>query len=1150
MSEALQRTEAEQARASDPAASAWVRANAGTGKTHVLVQRVLRLLLTGTSPDGIVCLTFTKAAAAEMANRLTRLLGEWAVAPRDDLGERLGRLLGRAPSEEEMARAQRLFCHVLDTPGGLRIQTIHAFCERILRQFPLESGVAPGFSVLAEAESLARLRAAIRSVLEDTAAAPDDLLDRDLETVAAHVREDRFEQLLEAALRHGHVLRQMIRATEVENTTLEALIADALGAPVEVDLGATERAQAEVLSTARIDRAVAALLATGGKRDAERAADLQRAVEASDPASRIEAFRAAFMTGAGKPRSDNGFPSKAVLDGAPDVAADLRAARDHFADLEATRVALETAQASAALFRVTDTVIQRYEGGKQADGALDYDDLIGRTVDLLSHGSAWVLYRLDGGIEHLLIDEAQDNSRAQWQVAELLSQEFFAGETAGAADRSLFAVGDEKQSIYGFQGAAPEHFTELATAFRDRAGAARHTWHDVPLTRSFRTVEPILQAVDLVFGGENGLGARIGARAAVAHEAHREGEAGLVEVWPTEKPPERTDSDPWAPLDEPREGTEAVHRLAARIADRIKGWIDSGEVLASQGRPIRPSDILILVRKRQPFAGPMIAALKSRGVPVAGADRMRLTDQLAVKDLMALGDALLLPGDDLSLAAVLKSPLFGASEDDLFMLAHERDGSLWEALEEASAQDPQCAAMEARLALWRSEALSLRPFEFYAAVLDRDGARDRLIAQVGPEAADAIDEFLNLALAHEETGPATLQGFLAWLRETGSEVRRDMEQGADQVRVMTVHGAKGLEANIVILPDTCSMGAARGGPLVRVPRDAPPAFDTCLAWAVSSAARLPAIEQVQRARQARDEAESYRLLYVAMTRARDRLYITGFESRKPRGRDEGCWYDLVYAALEGQAQHRAADDGGSVLRLETKPSTVPAATRPAAAPEPAMTPPEWLRKQAPAEVPVIPESPSAHGEPADMQPSGAPRSAKIARRRGELIHLLLEWLPEVSPDSREIEAERIADTAGAGQTADGLDSAVRTEAIITALTIVNEPDFAHLFGPGSRAEVPVAADMDRSGELARLSGRIDRLVVRDSDILVIDYKTDAHVPSAAEGAPGAYIAQLSAYCRALRPLFPDKSVRSFILWTSGPALMEIPSRTGGASAGA
>lgn len=1134
-SEALRRTEAAQARAADPHASAWVRANAGTGKTHVLVARVLRLLLDGAPVEGIVCLTFTKAAAAEMANRLAKELGDWAVLSPDALGVRLAKLLARTPSPEEMLAARRLFASVLDTPGGLRIQTIHAFCERILRQFPLEADVAPGFSVLSEVDSRMRLRTATAAVLEQAAGAPEMPLGAVLETVAAHAAEAQFETLLSTVLRERAALAGMTAAAEDAGFKLEQLIAEALGAPADADLAAVAAAQADVLSDLQIARIVQALDDGSEKTDGARAASLRCAMRACTGTARIDAFREVFLTKDGKPRADTRFFTKAVERQTPDAAAELRAARDRFDALEQTRRALETAHASAALLILADAVIARYERGKRTEGALDYDDLIARTVSLLTHGSAWVLYRLDGGIDHLLIDEAQDNSLAQWRVAELLSEEFFAGAGARGARRSLFAVGDEKQSIYGFQGAAPDHFAALGALFRARARSGRHRWHEEPLSLSFRTVAPVLRAVDLVFGGENGLGARIGAQDEVRHDAHREAEPGLVEVWPPEIPPEQGETDAWSPLDEPDADAGAVERLAARIAGRIKGWLDGGEILASQGRPIRPGDVLILVRKRAPFAAPMIAALKRRGIPVAGADRMRLTDQLAVMDLMALGDALLLPGDDLSLAAVLKSPIFGLSEDELFALAHGREGSLWEALE-AAADAPRCAEAEAQLALWRDEALAARPFEFYAGCLDRDGVRARLIAGGGPEAGDAIEAFVNLTLAYEQTGPASVQGFLAWLREAGSEVRRDMEHGTGQVRVMTVHGAKGLEANIVILPDTCSMRPGSGGPVIRLRRDAPGVFGDCLVWAAGGRG-LPAIETARQRIRDAEEAESYRLLYVAMTRARDRLYVTGFENRTKRGRDAGCWYDVVRAALEGAADRTTDAEGREVLRLETPGPAAALVERRARGSGNMPPPPAWLLAPAPAETGPKTARPSAKGDAPLAGRGGAP--AEVARLRGEVMHLLLERLPAIRPEARRAEADRLAAQAGP---AAGLDAAARDGMISQALAIVGNPAFAHLFGVGSRAEVPLAAALAAgdTGEQAHLYGRIDRLVVRDDDVLVIDYKTDRQVPDTPDAAPDAYLAQLAGYCSALMQVFPDKQVRGFILWTGAARLMEIP----------
>jgi len=352
--------------------------------------------------------------------------------------------------------------------------------------------------------------------------------------------------------------------------------------------------------------------------------------------------------------------------------------------------------------------------------------------------------------------------------------------------------------------------------------------------------------------------------------------------------------------------------------------------------------------------------------------------------------------------------------------------------------------------------------------------------------------------------------------------------------VMTVHGAKGLEAPIVFLPDTCTMSARGGGPILRVPRDAPAEFGDCLVWAAGEAKRLPAIEQVRSAEKSAEEAESYRLLYVAMTRARDRLYLTGFENRTARGRDHGCWYDVVHDALEGAAETVTGEDGEPVLRLEKPVDILPTAEPAEASAVMPAALPAWLSTPAKVEASADALRPSAKEDAQEAPASNRP--AEAARLRGDLIHLLLERLPEIAPDQRRAEAERlVADYAPASDT--DLNDATRKDAVATALGILAAPEFAHLFGPGSRAEVPIAAQIETASGPARLSGRIDRLVVRADDVLVIDYKTDASVPAA---APPGYAAQLDAYCRALAAVFPGKRLRAFVLWTSGPSLMEIP----------
>ncbi len=850
---ALADTTRRQGEAADPRASVWVSANAGTGKTHVLSNRVLRLLLDGTPPERILCLTYTKAAAAEMSKRVFDKLAVWTKLSDHDLGKALQDLTGMAPATTEMALARTLFARAIETPGGLKVQTIHAFAERILKRFPLEAGVSPDFAILDEETSTRLLREATDDMLARAAADREAPLGRALQTVIAHASENQFDQVLKSAIHARGWLDWMARlggdAANGDHADLgrdpiavaEPLYRRHFGVAPDASDEVLLAAMANVLGDAELRHAITGLAASDGKSDLAMADALIVARDAPSPAARVDALRKALLKKDGEPKADNRFVTLAVRDADPSLHPMLARARDRLADLAMQRRALSVVAATLALARLALDVMQIYAAAKARRAALDFDDLIAHTARLLGNGSSvegaaeWVLFKLDGGLTHILVDESQDTSPTQWAIVEALTEGFFAAAGGEVRPRTLFAVGDEKQSIYSFQGAAPHLFAAKGAHFARRVSESGHVWRALPLTLSFRTVAPVLAAVDAVFTSATrtpGLGEGI------RHEACRVGHAGVVELWETEKPHEVAHGSVWAPLEE-----EAVHsaadRLAARIAGQIDGWLKNGEMLPSEGRRVTAGDILILVRKRRPFAQPMVAALKARGIPVAGADRMRLSDQIGVADLIALGDFLTLPEDDLSLAVVLKSPLFGLDDDDLIRIAPDRKRTLWKALADAAGAGTPGAeryreAVET-LRRWRKAADFDPPFEFLANLLDRDGMRKRFIARLGSECADGLDELLSLAITYDESAPPSLPGFLTWLRESDREVKRDMEHGRDEVRVMTVHGAKGLEAPIVFMPDTCMSkgGGRQQGTLTALPRmvrheGAPPP----LAWPV------------------------------------------------------------------------------------------------------------------------------------------------------------------------------------------------------------------------------------------------------------------------------------------------------------------------------
>ena len=1158
------------------------------------------MLLAGTQPERILCLTYTKAAAAEMSTRVFSELGFWVTKSGADLDAALRNLLSRSPTAAETERARSLFARAIETPGGLKVQTIHAFAERLLQRFPLEAGVTPGFSILDDVMAAQLLRDAIDATLRAATHAPASPLGMALTTTVAFAADESFDTILSTALDHKDWLEHVVKVYGHDKNGVLRDPYDAISRDYRAAFAIERDQTRETIDQQRLSllpdeflRRARDVLAQSSTVDQEIADNITDALNAQEESARLEALSRVYLTKSMTPRADSRFCLKAVCETEPVLTQKLRDARDRFAALTDKRRALDVIEATISLMRLADAVLTRFSSLKARRAALDFEDLIRHTVGLLrtSEAAQWVLYKLDGGLDHILVDESQDTSPQQWRIVESLAAEFFAGSgtredwppvtTASASNgidtssglpappaRTLFAVGDEKQSIYSFQGARPEEFARMGNVFRKHAKAAGVPWHDIPLTLSFRTVAPILNAVDRVFADAQrtpGLTAttsnQTGASTTnpIAHAAHRIGHAGLVEIWDTEKAGKAETLDAWTPDEGTGEIAPAV-RLAERIADRIKEMTESGERLLSEDRPITPGDILILVRKRHPFAHPMVAALKSRGIAVAGADRLSLADQIAVQDLIALGDFLTLPEDDLALANVLKSPLFGFDDDDLLAIAHGRKGTLWKALLDQRDRQPAYESAASLLRDWRRRADFLPPYEFLTGVLDRDGMRQKLLGRLGPEAADGIDELINLAIAFDDEAPPSLTGFLVYLRESTRQIKRDMDHGRDEVRIMTVHGAKGLEAPVVFLPDTCTTSAAgRRSSLVplalpHASEQAPPAF----IWKIKDSKDLAPIATGDQKVKDREQEELNRLLYVAMTRARDRLYVSGFEGKKKRPAD--CWYDLVLSGLENALVEATNSQGNTVRRIETSQSAVARRRKSSLSELQTATPLEpWALAHAPREetltMPLAPSrlapydvdeagdplpAPPSKGMPAHEDPPAAPpRVLSSGNRflRGTLTHALLEHLPKVPADKWHAAAKGFV--AARGQQ---LSPKVRQSIITETLSILENSEFACLFGPDSRAEVPIAAQIPRPsgrGPALKLNGQIDRLAIDGNRVFIIDYKTNRPPPSDVEKVADAYLYQLAAYRLALAQLFPDKALKIAILWTDGPRLMEF-----------
>ena len=926
--------------AANPKASSWLAANAGSGKTHVLAQRVINLLLEGFEPEKIFCITFTKAAAANMAKRVFDTLAAWTTYDDAKLDNVIHEQLGEAPDGARRALARRLFARALETPGGLKVQTVHAFCTRLLHQFPFEANVAARFTVLDEAEQTQLLERLTLGVLLDGAKDADGPLGRALATAMTAAADQTFRDVVRDAIgRRDAIARSVMDAGGVEAAI--AVMAGALGLKPGETRDSIEQ---EFFTSSEIPpqqwTAIAAALAQGGKNDAEQARRF--GLLASLPLSdRVQTYLDIFCnTTDRKPRKM--VASKSVKDA--QLVEQLNAEQARVCMLLDRLRAAICCERSTALLTVADAVLRRYHDEKARRGLLDYEDLIDKTLALLtSIDAAWVHYKLDLGIDHLLIDEAQDTSSKQWQIVRKLVAEFTAGAGARDVFRSIFAVGDEKQSIYSFQNAAPKEFAAMRRYFERAHSASGLAFLPGRLEHSFRSGVNILAAVDLVFASIAG-SVTSDSDGFPPHIALPGAPPGLVEIWDPTEPGERPEIEGWdAPFDTVSETSPRV-KLAQRIAHTVRQLVDVREPVGIDRHAARCGDVLILVRQRGELFEAIIRALKNEKVEVAGADRLVLTEHIAVMDLIALAQALLLPEDDLALATVLRSPLFGFSDEDLFAIAWERGRlSLRDALTRKSGANHIYRNADAHLHKLAHEAQRKAPFAFYAGLLDPGGARRRFLERLGHEANDALDEFLNLALDYERRETPSLQGFLAWLGQARAEVKRDMEIARDEVRVMTVHGAKGLEAPIVILADTMTPPA---GP--RHPRLLTIA-GTGTIWAGRKADDAPAVAAARQDALAEAEHEYRRLLYVAMTRAADRLIVCGAEGE--RKRPTGCWYDLIRAPLEPFLV-RESSGTETVLRYR-KADVAPAPAAPEPTPqksEPHDLPP-WLRQEVPPEAP-------------------------------------------------------------------------------------------------------------------------------------------------------------------------------------------------------
>ncbi|MBD3760543.1 double-strand break repair helicase AddA [Sphingomonadaceae bacterium G21617-S1] len=1119
----------QQRTASDPGELVWLSASAGTGKTQVLTARVLRLLLGGARPESILCLTFTKAGAAEMAERIQRRLAHWAGLKDDQKLVRDLSRLGEDATPERLRRARKLFALVLEAPGGgLRIQTIHAFCQTLLAGFPSEAGLAPGFRPLEGREQAALARRTLADLVQNAHGGGDLGLIDDIKALSLRLGEARAEAYLGDCARAPEAMESLGARQGIEPRLRRTLGVPAGDVEAAIEAGC---ADLDLDCFHAVARANAGWNTASGLRDA----DIVARFIAAGPAQRaamLDEVVSVVLTKAREPRKyQSGLLKADAL--YPDHCGRLA---EQVLRLIGWRERAALVALIGAALRAGQSYAGAYAQAKRAAGLVDFDDLIRKAVALLETPGMgdWVRYKLDQSTDHILVDEAQDTNARQWAIVRSLASDFFSGHGArGRAHRTLFSVGDFKQAIFGFQGTDPVAFEAARILFSHLAeqGSAelpaseQRLFRQLSLARSFRSAPAVLELVDRLVTdlGPDELGLFAPTDRHVPWKADLPGRVTLWKPLSLDGiagPEEEAGEEGWI--------DDATRAFATRLARQVRQWIDERLWLSGEGRPVQPQDIMILVRRRAELAALIVARLHAEGVPVAGVDRLRLTAPLAVRDLLA---AIRFAGqreDDLSLACLLVSPLFGWSQEELYRVGHGRDGALIDAVR-LRGDAATIVALDDMLA----RADFTTPYRFLEHLLTGplDGRR-KLLRRLGQEALDPIEELLNAALQFEGTATASLQRFLDWFDRGEVEITRDSAAPAGAVRVMTVHGSKGLEAPLVILADaTGNPEAAPGsrfdwridpeGLPVPVPR---PRKQEMVDEIAADAAQLAL----------RDRQEHWRLLYVALTRAREHLVIGGALGVRARGEPpEASWYKAVETAMTGLggAWEEDALWGGAIHYHGSAADGRARQAARAKSPAPLLAEPAWLRSPAPREErPPRPLAPSSLGldDVSDPPPSAAMRAAA---RRGSLLHALFERLPAVAPDRRMAAATHWL-TGSAGVDDESVAQALAED----ACRVISDPRFAAIFGADALAEAPVAAIV--GGEV--IAGTVDRLLVTPDRILVVDFKTGRRVPADLAAAPIHHIRQMAAYAAALGVVFPGRTIEAALLYTAGPQLIALP----------
>lgn len=1136
----------EQRLAADPQQSVWVEASAGTGKTTVLTDRVLRLLLDGVEPIRLLCLTYTKAAAVEMNSRVSERLSSWAVKDDAALETDLIKLLGddikndAKRYQQYTEKARKLFAKLLDTPGGIKIQTIHSFCTDVLKRFPLEAGISPYFEVLEDEESKNALTQIKNEILLKENHNGNTELSAAIDYFAENMSETTFPNMLKSITEKRRKMMEMIEKYKTLSGFTNAVAAKLKVKPEETE----ESIKTEFMTSVRVrkDEVLAninAWLHSAKATDTSKVKSCREVIERDFQTEDYEIYKSCFFTTANEPRKDGSLATKDAKTADSELLPRLQTERDRLVVYEEKLQKLRLFQSTKAAFTIVSEIDQRYEQYKHIKSCMDFNDLIYKTMKLLEDSSArqWVLYKLDGGIDHILVDEAQDTSPEQWKIIDSLCEDFFSGESAGKQNRTIFVVGDRKQSIFSFQGADPTKFDEMYKKFKNKAADANKKFETVDLKFSFRSAPAVLEAVDRIFATKEAANGVVSDGKELKHVPVRAGEYGKITILPVlevEKAKTVENYEHWEPPMERENKTAVETQMARIIAGRIRKMIDDSKHTA---KPLHYRDFMVLVRTRNAFVPEFIRACEKEHVAISGADRMMLSKEIAVQDLISLGKFLLFPQDSLSLAEVLTSPLFSIDSQLLEDLCYKREKGeeLWDRIKASG--DERCRDIFGTLKTLLDNLDHIRPYEMFNFVLTKLGGRRKFIARMGPEVEDTLDEFINMTLDYEQRQIPSLRGFITWFGQSEKEIKRESDEAeTDAVRLLTVHHSKGLQAPIVFLPDTLKMPSdSRKQKLLSdeefayYPMNAAAYDENCTA--VKDKIYLGEIEEYRR------------LLYVALTRAEDQLFICAHknvqkDTKEKKNNDDkkedkkadkpSAWYELCRRALGGNEAELnteiVQETPEYVAKKEKKKSVFVLGEYDF---------PVWKDENITNHENdlVKPYTPSKDDDEGEEKPDSISplKNNGFYYRRGILIHKLLQFLPSEAQDKEAILDAYLQKNATEFSAE---DCAQIKQEVLNSLA---KEEFSDIFGVDSRAEVPVVGEVD--GKI--ISAQIDRLIVLPDKVKIVDFKTNQPPAQDVAHTPKQYIKQLAAYAKLMQKVYPQKPVETYILWTNETRLMRV-----------